>query len=163
MFRVLDQFANHGLDDSNVSIQSTTQDSAKKRDPERRGKPHEEQRQHGAKASQKQNGLAADPVRQTTPEHAAQGLSQRKRRNQDAGIKRRVAIGGHVEILHHHPGIGQDGSQGDRLCDSTYRCNSQQCPATSLRREHRRGGGNIPKSNSWIVGKPSVEAGECLS
>lgn len=106
MIRIFHQFPNHSLDNPDVPIQSTTQDPAKKRDPESRCKANEEQRQHGAETSQKENGFAADAVRQTTPEHAADGLCQGKGRDQDSGIKGRVAFTDHVKILHHHPGVG---------------------------------------------------------
>lgn len=106
MIRIFHQFANHGLHDPNVPIESTTQDPAKQGDPEGGSQANEEQRQHGAETSQQENGLAADAVRQTTPEHAAEGLCQGKGRDQDAGIKRRVPVGGHVKVLDHHPGIG---------------------------------------------------------
>ena len=74
MRRICDQFTNHSLNDTDISIQKSSHDSAGEGDPEVRRKPDNEERKHRAAATEEEDGFSTDSVRETTPEHACEAL-----------------------------------------------------------------------------------------
>lgn len=122
MFRFLHQLTNHCLDDTNVTIQDAANNSTGESHPEIDREADDQQRQHGAHASEQENGFAANLVREAAPEHSRDTFRESEGGDEDSGVKRRIALVTDVEIPDHNPGVGEDGGQGDGLGESTYCC-----------------------------------------
>lgn len=114
------QLSNHSLDNTDVPVQKPSQSTAGECDPKVGSQPNYQKGQYGAKATRKENRLATDSVRQTSPEHAGEGFCERKGRDENAGIERGISAIRDVHVLDHHPRVREDGGQGDGLRDATY-------------------------------------------
>ena len=110
MFWFLHQLTDHGLDDTDVAIQQTTQGSTDEGNPEVGGESYHDHAEHGSDATHNQNRLSTDPIRQTTPVHAHGSLGKREGRNKEAGVEGRIFFISYLELLDEGPGIGKDGS-----------------------------------------------------
>lgn len=62
VFRVEDEFSDHGLDDTYISIKETTNNTAKKGNPKIGGQTHDKKGRNGSKAANKQDWLAPYPI-----------------------------------------------------------------------------------------------------
>lgn len=147
-----DELANHGLDDGNVSVEKTANDSSQQGHPDVGGKANHDHAEHGPNASQQEDGLAADSVRETSPVHAHQGLSQRERRDEEAGVERGIVLVADLEPLDESPGIGKDGGEGNGLGKPDNGCSVivRKClKGYFVERKYS------PRRNSWAVGKAS--------
>lgn len=103
MFGLLDQFAHHGLDDANVSIQHAAKYAAEKRDGEVGREADNEEGEHCARATKKKDRLSPDSIGQGTPPHSGEGLGEGKGRNEDSGVKGGIASISDREALDHEP------------------------------------------------------------
>jgi hypothetical protein len=103
VFGLLDQFANHGLDDANVSIQHAAKYAAEKSDGEVGGEADNEEREHCARATEKKDRLSSDSIGQGAPPHAGEGLGEGEGRNEDSGVEGGIASISNIEALDHEP------------------------------------------------------------
>lgn len=122
MFRLGDELAHHGLYDADVAIQQPTEGPADKRDPQVRRESDHDKAEQRAKASQKQNGLSANSIREAAPVHAGQGLGQGERRDEEARVERRIFFAADLESLDEFPGIGENGGERDGLREANNSC-----------------------------------------
>lgn len=115
MFRLRHKLSNHGLDDPDVSVQGSTEDTPGEGHPDVVGKAKDDHRDHRTKASEQKNGLSANAVTQSTPVHPHHGLCQGEGRDKQAGIGRCIFFVADLEALDELPGIREYGSECDRL------------------------------------------------
>lgn len=123
MLGLLDQLADHRLNDSNVSIcpprrlmvvrlsgpfiltQESTQRSTGKGHPEVCGEANNEQGYEGPRTSDEQDRLPTNPIRYATPCEASQGLGEGEGGDEDASPERCTGSITDVEVFHHEPCI----------------------------------------------------------
>jgi len=87
MFWLRNQLADHGLNDANVAIQQAANSTPEKGHPDVVSKADHDHAEHGADASQQQDRLATDSIRQAAPVHAHQGLREGEGRDEQAGVE----------------------------------------------------------------------------
>jgi hypothetical protein len=73
------QLANHGLNNTDVAVKQPAESASDQGDPEVLGKADHDHAEHGADASQEQDGLAPHAVRQATPVHMPIRASAREK------------------------------------------------------------------------------------
>lgn len=158
MLWLLDQLADHSLDDADIAVQQAAHDTPQQRHPDIARHADNDHAQHGANAADEQHGLAANAVGQAAPVHAHEGLGEREGRDEDAGIEGGIAFVADLEVFDQGPCIGEDGCERNRLgqADDGWRKLAVCCFL---------GGGAIvciadvcfdsPKMNSWKAGNAS--------
>lgn len=67
MFWIGDEFADHGLNDAYIAIESAAQEAAKQSHPKIGGKANDKKGGNGTEAAHQQHRLAAYPIRQCSP------------------------------------------------------------------------------------------------
>lgn len=87
MFGLGDELANHGLDDTNVAVEKTTDSATDQSNPNVGGEADHDHAEHGSHAAKDQDGLAANSVREATPVHAHDSLGQGKGRDEEARVE----------------------------------------------------------------------------
>jgi hypothetical protein len=120
VFGLLDHLSNHGLHDSNIAIESTSNEASEQRNPVAFGKTEDQTRNGNATESNENNGLSAIPVRESTPTHGSEGLSYGVGRDQETSVERSIGFVAVVEILDHGVCVGQDGVEGYGLGEAAY-------------------------------------------
>jgi hypothetical protein len=70
MLRILDQLANHGLNDTYVSIEKATEGASEESDPKVWCQTNDEEGKYSTHASHQQDRLTTYAVAQTPPIHA---------------------------------------------------------------------------------------------
>lgn len=122
MFRLVDKLADHGLDDANVAIEDATEGSAQQGHPKALGEANDEEGKKSASTTKEKHGLPTDAVAQSTPVHAAEGLSEGKGRDENARVESSIVLVGDIVVEDKLPCIGKDGSKRNWLCDSDEGC-----------------------------------------
>lgn len=122
MFRLGDEFANHGLDDADVAVEETTYGSTEQSNPNVGGESYHDHAKHGAHAADDEDGLAADAVRQAAPVHAHEGLGEGEGGDEDAGVKGGIFFVSEVKLFDESPGIGKDGRERNGLGQAHNGC-----------------------------------------
>lgn len=150
MFRLRNQLSNHCLDDSNVSVQGSTEDTSSEGNPDVVGKPKNNHRNHGPNASQQEDRFPANAITQTPPVHTHQGLRQGEGRDEQAGVGGCIFFVADLEALDKLPGIWKDRSESDGLGETDNSC-------LMLVRDYAQvvQGSFVPSRNSCRVGKSS--------
>lgn len=99
MIRVFDHLRNHGLNDSNITVQSTSHDSGRQANPIVLSKAEDQTGQGSASKTNQDYGLPAIAVADTSPHDTGGGLCKSKGRDQQAGEERgiRFVISSQVE------------------------------------------------------------------
>jgi len=115
VFGFCDELANHGLDDGNVSVEKTANHASQQGHPDVGREANHDHAEHGPDASQQEDGLPSDSVRETAPVHAHQGLGEGEGGDEEAGVERGIVLVADLESLDQGPGIGEDGGEGDGL------------------------------------------------
>lgn len=118
MLGLVDNLANHGLDDTNVAVEDAAEGAADQGDPEVCGETDDQEREKRAGAAQQQDGLAANAVAQAAPVHAGEGLGEGEGRDEDARVEGGIVLVGGLVVQDQLPGIGEDGSEGNGLGNS---------------------------------------------
>jgi hypothetical protein len=127
MLRFGDQLANHGLNNTNVAVQETTQGASEQRNPQVLRKTDHDHAEHGADAAQQQDWFTTDAIRQAAPVHAHQGLGQGEGRDEQPRIEGSVIFVADLEALDERPGVGEDGGERDGLGEADDGCGCQFC------------------------------------
>lgn len=117
MLWLLDQFAYHSLDDTNVSIEDTTDHPTDQCHPEVGREAHDQEREHRSCTTEEQDRLSTYPVRKRAPKETSESLREGKGGYEDPGIERGIATITDVEALDEKPGIWKDGCQGNWFGD----------------------------------------------
>lgn len=128
MFRLGYKLPDHGLDDADVAVQQPADGSSAKRDPQVRRKSDHDQAEQRAEASQEEDRLPTDSIREASPVHARQGLGQGERRDEEARVERRIFLAADLKALDEFPGIGEDGGESDGLCEANNGCTTFVSP-----------------------------------
>lgn len=115
MFRLGHELSNHGLDDPDVSIQSSAEDTPGEGYPDVVGKAKDNHRDHRTKASQQKNGFSADAITQSTPVHPHHGLRQSEGRDKETGVGGCIFFVSDLEALDELPCIWEYRCEGDGL------------------------------------------------
>jgi len=76
MIGLYNQFSDHGLDDTYVPVQGTTQESAQESEPEVGSKADDQEGEGGAQATEQQDGLPSNAIREGSPGHACASLGE---------------------------------------------------------------------------------------
>ena len=147
------QLTNHGLDDSNVSVEETADNPSQQGHPDVGGESNHDHAEHCPDTPKQEDGLPPDSVRETSPVHAHQGLGEREGGNEESGVERGIVLVADLESLDKSPGIGKDGGEGDGLCETDDGCMGVQLVSTG--NFSKSSGRNSPRRNSWMVGKSS--------
>lgn len=115
MFRLGHELSDHGLDDPDVSVQGSAEDTPGESYPDVVGKAEDNHRDHRTNASQQKNGLPANAITQTTPVHPHHGLRKSEGRDEQARISGCIFFVSDLKTLDKLPGIWKYGGEGDRL------------------------------------------------
>lgn len=112
MFLPGNQLTNHCLDNTDISIEKSSERPADQSHPDIRRKANHDHTQHRAHTSYQQDRLPANSIAQRPPEHAGQGLGERKGADEQACIERGIAFVADLEFLDERPSIREDGGEG---------------------------------------------------
>ena len=108
MVGVLADLTNHGLDDTNVSIQETPQTPGEQGEPEVCGEAHEQHGDHCSGGSDEQDRFPSYPVTEHAPEHAHRSLCDGEGGNEDTSIGSGIVWVTEFEGLDHGVSIWDD-------------------------------------------------------
>jgi hypothetical protein len=117
-----DQLADHGLNDADVAIEEATKGTASEGNPNVRGKSDRDHAEHGSHASDDQDGLASNAIRQAAPVHPHRRLGEGEGGNEETGVEGRISLIADMEPLDEGPGIWEDGGESDRLSQANDGC-----------------------------------------
>lgn len=115
MFRSLDKLPNHGLDHSDVTVQSTTEEASEDCHPDVGSKAKGNHRDERTGATYQQDRLSANAVGKPSPVNAHHGLRQCEGRDEQARVGSCIFFIADLEALDELPGIWEDRSESDRL------------------------------------------------
>lgn len=115
MFRLGHELSNHGLDDPDVSIQSSAKDTPGEGYPDVVGKAKHNHRDHRTKAPQQKNRLSAYAITQSTPVHPHHGLRQSEGRDKETRVGGCIFFVSDLEALDELPCIWEYRCEGDGL------------------------------------------------
>jgi hypothetical protein len=121
VLRLLDHLSDHSLHDSNISVQSTSNEASKKSNPVAFGETEDQTRNGNATESDENNGLPAISVRESTPTHGSKSFSYSVGGDQETSVERSIGFVAIVKILDHGICVGQDGVEGYGFGEATYR------------------------------------------
>jgi hypothetical protein len=119
MSGIFDHFRHHGLHDSDIAVQRTTNKSCKQRNPVRLGHTKENTRHCDTKQTNESNRLPAVNVRDHTPPRGGNCLRNGIRRNQQSSVERSISFM-NPQVLYHHVRVREDGVEGEWLGKSAY-------------------------------------------
>lgn len=111
MFRSRHELSNHGLDDPDISIQGSAEDTPGQSYPYIVGEAKDNHRDHRTEAAQQKNGLPANAVTQSAPIHAHHRLRQSEGRDEQARVCGCIFFVSNLEALDELPGVREDGGE----------------------------------------------------
>ena len=118
MLWLRDELADHGLNDADIAVEKTAYGSPEHGNPNIGGKSYHDHAKHGSNAAEKQDGLAANAVREAAPVHAHGSLGKREGRDEETGVERGILFVSKFKPLDESPGVGENGRKSDRLCQA---------------------------------------------
>lgn len=117
---LLDHLSNHGLHDSNIAVESTSNEASEQSNPVAFGETEDQTRDGNATESDENNRLPAISVGESTPTHGSEGLSYGVGGDQETSVERGIGFIAIVKILDHGVCVGKDGVEGYGLGEAAY-------------------------------------------
>ena len=121
MLRLLDHLRNHGLHNSDVAVQSTSNETSQQGNPVALGQTKDQAGDRNATETDQNDGFPAITIRERAPTHGGDSFGDGVSGDQKTSVEGCVGFVAIVKVLDHGVCVSKNGVEGDGLREATYR------------------------------------------